>query len=314
MKKFGKLSALVALIAASAVVLSGCAPTGDTGSKTVKIGATFPVLDAFLQKVADGMQKEADAQGAELTIVAADNKVDTQLSQVENFISQGVDAILVVAVDTSAATPMTDAAKAAGIPIVYVNRNPGQAGVPYVGSQSLVSGTLEMEQLAKLAGNKGDVVIMQGEVTNEAALDRTKGCEDVAAAAGMKVVKTAAADWDRAKGQALMENWLQSGVKFDIVCANNDEMALGAINALKAAGKKLGAGGILVGGVDATADALASLEAGELATTVFQDAGGQGGGGVKAAIDLINGKAVADYVDVPYQLVTLDNINDFKGK
>lgn len=314
MKKFGKLGALVALIAASAVVLSGCAPAGDTGSKTVKIGATFPVLDAFLQKVADGMQKEADAQGAELTIVAADNKVDTQLSQVENFISQGVDAILVVAVDTSAATPMTDAAKAAGIPIVYVNRNPGQAGVPYVGSQSLVSGTLEMEQLAKLAGNKGDVVIMEGEVTNEAALDRTKGCNDVAAKAGMKVVKTAAADWDRAKGQALMENWLQSGVKFDIVCANNDEMALGAINALKAAGKKLGAGGILVGGVDATADALASLEAGELATTVFQDAGGQGGGGVKAAIDLINGKTVADYVDVPYQLVTLDNINDFKGK
>lgn len=314
MKKFGKLAALVAAIAVSAVVLSGCAPAGDTGTKTVKLGATFPVLDAFLQKVADGMQKEADAQGAELTIVAADNKVDTQLSQVENFISQGVDAILVVAVDTSAAQPMTDAAKAAGIPIVYVNRNPSQAGVPYVGSQSLVSGTLEMEQLAKLAGNKGDVVIMEGEVTNEAALDRTKGCNDVAAKYGMKVVKTAAADWDRAKGQALMENWLQSGVKFDIVCANNDEMALGAINALKAAGKKLGVGGILVGGVDATADALASLEAGELATTVFQDASGQGGGGVKAAVDLINGKKVEDYVDVPYQLVTLDNIGDFKGK
>ena len=314
MKKFGKLASLVAAIAVSAMVLTGCSAPADSGSGTIKIGATFPVLDAFLQKVADGMQKEADAQKAELTIVAADNKVDTQLSQVENFISQKVDAILVVAVDTSAAGPMTDAAKAAGIPIVYVNRNPSQAGVPYVGSQSLVSGTLEMEQLAKLAGGKGDVVIMEGEVTNEAALDRTKGCNDVAAKNGMKVVKTAAADWDRAKGQALMENWLQSGVKFDIVCANNDEMALGAILALKAAGKKLGAGGVLVGGVDATADALASLEAGELATTVFQDAGGQGGGGVKAAIDLINKKTVADYVDVPYQLVTLDNIADFKGK
>jgi inositol transport system substrate-binding protein len=91
-------------------------------------------------------------------------------------------------------------------------------------------------------------------------------------------------------------------------------MALGAINALKAAGKKLGAGGVLVGGVDATADALASLAAGEEATTVFQDAGGQGGGGVKAAIDLVNGKKVADYVDVPYQLVTLDNIAQFQGK
>jgi inositol transport system substrate-binding protein len=172
-----------------------------------------------------------------------------------------------------------------------------------------------MTQLAKLAGGKGNVVIMQGEVTNEAALDRTKGCNDIVAKnPGMKVVKTGTANWDRAQGQTLMENWLQSGVDFSIVCANNDEMALGAINALKAAGKKLGAGGILVGGVDATADALASLKAGELATTVFQDAGGQGGGGVTAALDLINGKKVSDYVDVPYQLVTLDNMADFEGK
>jgi inositol transport system substrate-binding protein len=321
MKKFSKLSGAVALIAASALVLTGCAASNtaasDSSTKTIKIGASFPVLDAFLQKVADGMTAEAKAEGADLTVVAADNKVDTQLSQVENFISQKVDAILVVAVDTSAAGPMTQAAQEAGIPLIYVNRKPADlpSGVPYVGSQSLVSGTLEMEQLAKLAGGKGNVVIMEGEVTNEAALDRTKGCNDVVAKnAGMKVVKTGTANWDRAQGQALMENWLQSGVDFSIVCANNDEMALGAINALKAAGKKLGAGGILVGGVDATADALASLKAGELATTVFQDAGGQGGGGVKAAIDLINKKTVPDYVDVPYQLVTLDNMADFEGK
>ena len=315
---FVKKGGLVALVAAAALILTGCAasPSGDTAgtAKKITIGATFPVLDAFLQKVADGMQKEADAQGATLTIVAADNKVDTQLSQVENFVSQGVDAILVVAVDTSAAGPMTDAAKAANVPIVYVNRNPSQAGVPYVGSNSLVSGQLEMAQLAKLANNKGDVVVMEGEVTNEAALDRTKGCNEEAAKAGMKVVKTGTANWDRAQGQKLMENWIQSGTKFDVVCANNDEMALGAILALKAAGKKLGAGGILVGGVDATADALASLKAGELATTVFQDASGQGGGGVTAAISLINGESVPDYVDVPYQLVTLDNIADFEGK
>jgi inositol transport system substrate-binding protein len=315
MMNFMKKGRIVAAIAATVLAFTACAPAADSGAgdDKITIGATFPVLDAFLQKVADGIQAEADAQGAELTIVAADNKVDTQLSQVENFISQGVDAILVVAVDTSAAGPMTEAAKA-GVPIVYVNRNPSQAGVPYVGSNSLVSGQLEMEQLAKLANNKGDVVIMQGEVTNEAALDRTKGCEEKAAAAGMKVVKTGTANWDRAQGQKLMENWIQSGTKFDVVCANNDEMALGAILALKAAGKKLGAGGVLVGGVDATADALASLKAGELATTVFQDASGQGAGGVKAAISLINGEKVDDYVDVPYQLVTLDNIADFEGK
>jgi len=314
MMKLKKLLGAVAAVAISALALTGCAPA-DSGSGEIKIGATFPVLDAFLQKVADGMTAEAEAQGASIDIVAADNKVDTQLSQVENFIAQGVDAILVVAVDTSAAGPMTAAAQEAGIPLVYVNRKPADlpAGVPYVGSQSLVSGTLEMEQLALLAGEKGNVVIMQGELTNEAALDRSKGCVDVVAKyPGMKVVETDTANWDRAQGQALMENWLQSGTEFTIVCANNDEMALGAILALKAAGKTLGVDGVLVGGVDATADALASLEAGELATTVFQDASGQGGGGVNAAIMLINGETVEDYVDIPYQLVTLDNIADFQ--
>jgi inositol transport system substrate-binding protein len=317
MMKLKKLMGAFAAIAISALALTGCAPAADSGSGDIKIGATFPVLDAFLQKVADGMTAEAEAQGATIDIVAADNKVDTQLSQVENFIAQGVDAILVVAVDTSAAGPMTAAAQEAGIPLIYVNRKPADlpSGVPYVGSQSLVSGTLEMEQLATLAGQKGNVVIMQGELTNEAALDRTKGCNDVVAKyPDMKVVETDTANWDRAQGQALMENWLQAGVDFNIVCANNDEMALGAILALKAAGKTLGVDGVLVGGVDATADALAALKAGDLATTVFQDAGGQGGGGVDAAIKLINGEKVDDYVDVPYQLVTLDNMADFEGK
>jgi len=320
MKKFSKLAGIVAVVAASALIVTGCSTSSATPTATThtyKIGASFPVLDAFLQKVANGITAEAKAKGATADIVAANNDVATQLSQVENFISQKVDAIIVVAVDTSSAGPMTSAAQAAKIPLIYVNRKPSDlpAGVPYVGSNSLVSGQLEMTQLAKLAGGKGNVVIMEGEVTNEAALDRTKGCNDVVAQnPGMKVVKTGTANWDRAQGQTLMENWLQSGVSFDIVCAKNDEMALGAINALKAAGKKLGTGGILVGGVDATADALAALKSGDLATTVFQDAGGQGGGGVDAALTLISGKTVSDYVDVPYQLVTLDNMAQFAGK
>lgn len=322
MKSFAIKGRFVAVLAAAALALTACAPTASTESTesaapaddTISIGATFPVLDQFLQKVADGMQASADAQGVELTIVAADNQTDTQLGQVENFIAQGVDAILVVAVDTDAAGPMTEAAAAAGIPLVYVNRRPSDlpSGVPYVGSDSLLSGLLEMEQLATLAGGKGNVVILQGDPANEAAVLRTQGCKDIVAKnPGMKVTKEAAGNWQRDKGLEIMENWLQSGDQIDIVCANNDEMALGAIQALKAAGKL---DSVLVGGVDATGDALAAMEAGELEVTVFQDASGQGGGGVDAAIKLINGETVPDYVDVPYVLVTLDNINDFKGR
>jgi len=322
MKSFKRLG-IVAGIAAVAVALTACGSASPSESasasesetaKTIKIGATFPVLDQFLQKVADGITAKAAELGADVNIVAADNKTDTQLGQVENFIAQGVDAIIVIPVDTDAAGPMTAAAQQAGIPLVYVNRRPSDlpAGVPYVGSDSLVSGTLEMEQLAKLAGGKGNVAILQGDPANEAAVLRTKGCKDVVAQnPGMKVVKEAAGMWQRDKGLSITENWLQSGTKIDVICANNDEMALGAIQALKAAGKLKDT---LVGGVDATADALAALEAGDLATTVFQDASGQGGGGVDAAVKLINGETVPDYVDVPYVLVTLDNMADFTGK
>lgn len=320
MFKFKRLGMIVGL-AVAASMLVACssseeAASTDEGSASgaIKIGATFPILDQFLQKVADGMTAKASELGVELEIVAADEKTDVQLGQVENFIAQGVNAIVVVAVDTDATGPMTSAAQAAGIPIVYVNRRPADQpdGVPYVGSDSLLSGLLEMEQLAKLAGGKGNVVILQGDPANEAAVLRTQGCKDIVAKnPGMKVIKEQAGNWRRDEGLAIMENWLQSGEKIDVVCANNDEMALGAIQALKAAGKL---DKVLVGGVDATGDALAAMEAGELEVTVFQDASGQGGGGIDAAVKLINGETVPQYVDIPYVLVTPDNIAEFKGR
>lgn len=318
--KFGLKVAAIML--AAGTVLTACstpATPGASGSApadggTKKIGVTFPILDQFLQKVADGITAEAKKQGVEVTIVAAEEKTDVQLGQVENFVSQGLDGIIVIPVDTDAADPMTQAAQAASIPLVYVNRRPSDLppGVPYVGSDSLYAGTVLMEELAKLAGGKGNVVILQGDPANEAAVLRTKGCEDVVAKnPGMTVTKKQAGNWYREKGQSIMENWLQSGDEINVVCANNDEMALGAINAIKALGKVPGKD-ILVGGVDATSDALAAMDAGELSVTVFQDASGQGGGGVDAVVKLINGETVEDVVDVPYQLVTPENIADFK--
>jgi inositol transport system substrate-binding protein len=328
---------LAGLMVAGAVILSACGGTAATEAPAatdapaateapavteapatgdINIGVAFPNSDTFLSRVQDGMKVKAEELGVTVNITDAKDDVAAQLSQVENFVSQGVSAIIVVPVDTSAAQPMADAAKAANIPLVFVNRNPSIPGVPYVGSDSLFAGQVEMEELAKLAGNKGDVVILQGQVTNEAAVLRTQGCNEKAEAAGMKVVETQEGGWDRAKAQSITENWIQSGkLKAGmVVCANNDEMALGAINALKAAGIPLTPGdGVLVGGVDATSEALASMQAGELATTVFQDAKGQGAGGVQAAVDLLNGTAVPDYVDIPYVLVTMDNINDFLG-
>jgi inositol transport system substrate-binding protein len=323
-----RVSRIAGLALVGAFVLGACTSTGASPSPAgsveatsgasaaaggdLTIGVTFPILDQFLQTVADGMEaKAAEIGGVTLNIVAAEEQTDTQLGQVENFISQGVDAIIVIPVDTDAAGPMTAAAQEAGIPLVYVNRRPSDlpTGVPYVGSDSLYAGTVEMQALAELAGGEGNVVILIGDPANEAAVLRTQGCKDVVAEnPGMTVTKEQAGNWYREEGLAIMENWIQSGDPIDVVCANNDEMALGAIEALKNADMLED---VLVGGVDATADALAAMEAGELEVTVFQDADGQGGGGVEAAVALANGESVPDLVDIPYVLVTPDNMAEY---
>lgn len=124
----------------------------------------------------------------------------------------------------------------------------------------------------------------------------------------MKVTKEQTANFNRAEGKTLMENWLSSGDKIDIIAANNDEMAIGAIQAIADAGK---AGEIMVGGVDATGEALEEMKKGTMACTVFQDAEGQGKGAATTAIELLQGKTLEQKVWIPYVLVTPENYTEF---
>jgi inositol transport system substrate-binding protein len=304
---------------AGTALLAGLTGGGVAAQEPIKVGVTFPILDQFLQTVADGMQtKAAEIGGVELNIVSAEEDTAAQLGQVENFIIDEVDAIVVIPFDTDAAGPMTAAAQEAGIPLVYVNRRPSDlptdGSVPYVGSDSLYAGTVEMETLAEMAGYTGNVVILIGDPANEAAVFRTQGCKDVVAQhEGMQVTKEQAGNWYREQGLEIMENWIQTGDQIDVVCANNDEMALGAIEALRNADLL---DQVLVGGVDATGDALAAMAAGELEVTVFQNADAQGGGGVEAAVKLVRGEPIENMVDgvidVPYELVTMENMADYQ--
>jgi inositol transport system substrate-binding protein len=157
---------------------------------------------------------------------------------------------------------------------------------------------------------------MQGELSNQAAVQRTQNYTDVINAGGCAVTVTVidqqTANWSRDQAQSLMTNWLSTGAAFDGVLANNDEMALGAIQAMKAAGIDMNA--VIVSGVDATQDALASMQAGELDITVFQNAAAQGGGALDAAVKLAAGEAVEQKVYVPFELVTPANIADYLAK
>ncbi len=128
----------------------------------------------------------------------------------------------------------------------------------------------------------------------------------------VNVIDMQTANWSRDEAQNLMTNWLSTGTAFDGVLANNDEMALGAIQAMKAAGIDMGS--VIVSGVDATQDALASMQAGELDITVFQNAAAQGGGALDAAVKLSKGEAEDQKVSIPFELVTPANIDNYLSK
>src|ERR1700689_4216578 len=128
----------------------------------------------------------------------------------------------------------------------------------------------------------------------------------------MKIVAEQTATWDRTQAQNLMTNWLSKGMKYDAVISNNDEMAIGALQAMKAAG--IDTKTAIVGGVDATQDALASMKAGDLKVTVFQDAAGQGKGAEDAALAIAAGKTVPKIVNVPFQLFSPADANKFLKK
>lgn len=283
-----------------------------------KIGVTMASFDdTFLTILRNSISDAAKKDGATVQIEDGGNDVGKQLSQVQNMIAQKVDAIIVNAVDTDATPKITKMVTAAKIPLVYVNRKPVDfdklpAGVAVVASDEKQSGTLQARQVCKLLGGKGDILVLMGELSNESARARTKDIEDVIATkecAGMKIVDKREGKWSRTQGQDITMNWLSSGAKFDAIVSNNDEMAIGAINALKAARKLTPK--TVVAGIDATPDGLAAMKSGDLKVSVYQNAAGQGAQAAAAALKLAKKQPVERFVNVPFELVTPENMSQY---
>jgi inositol transport system substrate-binding protein len=308
------------LIVAGFVSLMGTTAMADG------IGVSMALFDDnFLTVLRNGIQTQADAAGLSVQIEDAQNDVAKQLDQINNFIASGVSAIIVNPVDTSATQAMTDAAAAAGVPLVYVNRQPINVDTlpdnqAFVASNEVDSSsqgfTEQCNQWAAAGKTEVSVYVMQGELSNQAAVQRTQNYYDIMdagkCAVKVTVIDQQTANWSRDQAQSLMTNWLSTGAAFDGVLANNDEMAIGAIQAMKAAGIDMAS--VIVSGVDATQDALASMQAGELDITVFQNAAAQGGGALDAAVKLAAGEAVEQKVYVPFELVTPANIDNYLSK
>lgn len=329
MKK-GRILAVLTVVVMVLSLLAGCGGSATTADATVeastvdtnataapekkmKIGITYQNLqNEFILNIQDALRAKAEELSADIIESDGQGKAENQISQVENFISQKVDAIILNPFDKDACASAVDKAIAANIPIIVVNAivsNLDKA-TAYVGSDSVESGKIEMQYAADVMNGKGNIVIIHGPNGHSAEVDRTNGIKEILQKyPDIKIVAEQTANWDRAQGMTLMENWLQSGKKIDCVVAQNDEMGLGAYKAIEAAKKQ---NDIKVIGIDAIPDALKAVEAGQFIGTVFQDARGQGSKAVEVALMAAKGESVEKQYMIPYQLITKDNLSDFK--
>jgi inositol transport system substrate-binding protein len=288
--------------------------SAPAAGKKLKIGISYQNLqNEFIINIQDAVRAQAKKDGVDIVEADGQGKAENQISQIENFISQKVDAIILNPYDKDGCAPAVDKAVAAHIPIIVVNAQVSNLdkATAFVGSDDSEAGKIEMDYMAKLLGGKGNIVIIHGADGHSAEVGRTKGNKEVLAKnPDMKVVAEQTGNWDRAISLSLMENWLQSGKKIDAVVAQNDEEALGALKAIEAAKKDKD---IKVIGIDAIPDALKSVEDGKMVATVFQDAKGQGATSLEIAEKAAKGEKVEHNTYIPFQLVNKDNLAKFKN-
>lgn len=308
-----RYSGLVAALAVAGFLMQGCGGTGSAGSKKgLVIGVSLlNVSNEFIVMVNRAMDAKAKQLGVELIVNDAQRSAERQVQQVESFIAQKVDAIILNPCEVEASSPAVDKAMAAGIPIVNVNSETRSTPTAFVGSRDEDAGRIAMEYIAQRLGSKGEVVMMHGFMGQAGQIKRDAGAREVLAKnPGLKLIADQTAEWDRAKGMALMENWIQSyGNRINAVFAQNDEMAMGALIALEQAKRK---DKVIVVGVDAIADAIGALRDGRLDATVFQDAKGQGETAVETAVKIVRKQAYDRQAMIPFQLVTRENVAQFK--
>ncbi len=277
-------------------------PPPDEG---LTLGLSLSTLNnPFFVTLKDGAEAAAAAAGVELVVVDAQDDPAREATNIEDLIQQGVDALLVNPTDADAIVPSIQKANDAGIPVFTIDR--GASGgeiVSHIASDNVAGGRLAAEFLCDALGGSGMVVELEGIAGTSAARDRGQGFNDYMSAdcTGVEIVAKQTANFNRAEGLSVFENILQAQPEIDGVFAHNDEMILGAIEAAEAAGR---AGEIVFVGFDAVDDAVAAVEAGQLAATVAQQPSEMGRLGVEFAVGFLNGSAVESNIPVDLSLVT----------
>ncbi len=306
---------LIALVLAMLMVLSSIAMTAVAETKTYKIVALMKQnADTFVQNIADAIIARAGELGSEveLNMQDAEGDINKQLEQAETALAAGCDAVILNAVDVEGSAPIVDMFMEKGIPVIECNTltNNSESATCYVGSDDVDAGRIQAEFLKPLLKEDAKVCYMMGPIGVSPQIYRKEGIEKhLFNGSKIEVLQEQTANWKRAEAMALAENWLTAYQDLDAIICQNDDMAMGALEAVEAAGRK---DEVIVIGIDAITDALQALKDGRLDCTVFQDAAGQGAGSLDVALECAKaGTTEHEDVMIPFVLITKDNVDQF---
>lgn len=321
MKKAKKWMALLLAAVMTMAVLAGCgkqeATDGEnSGSGKLKIGVSYYALSGeYNANLKSAMQSYFDEAGladkVELSVTDAGGDANTQNSQLENMIASGVNAIILIPGDATAQAVMVEEAHAQNIPVIELctKTEAEDYRTSFVGSDDIVAGRMLMEYLGNLVDGKGDMIIFHGPTGVSAEINRHTGAQQMIKEKNwdIKVVAEKVCNWSREEAMTAMENIITSGMKFDIIFAENDEMAVGALSALKDSGLKY-----VIGGIDAIPDAVQAVADGDMDCTFFQDYITQAKTALDVAIKAASGEQVDASYDIDFVLITKENVADFQ--
>ena len=307
---------ILSLILSFAMVLTmtGCMITIDgeenlsqTNAANGTIGLSVSTQNnPFFVTLVEGAQAQAAKLGVELSVADAGDDVTKQTSDIEDLVAKGISVLIVNPVDSDAVTGAVEAAMAKGVKVISVDRAVNGVEIAcQIASDNVLGAELATQYIVDTLGEGVKVAELEGIPGASAAIERSQGFHNVADAK-LNVVAKQTANFDRTEGMSVMENILQANGDVQAVFAANDEMALGAVEAISGAGKK-----VMVVGFDATDDAIEAIKAGRMAGTIAQQPALIGSTAVDNAVKLINGETIEKSIPVEVTLVTKDNADSF---
>ncbi|WP_407370288.1 D-ribose ABC transporter substrate-binding protein [Carnobacterium sp.] len=306
---------IIGLATAAALFMAGCGaatlegenntesgPVEEKETSELVVGVSISTLNnPFFVSLEQGITDLADEQDTTVKSVDAQDDTAKQTNDIDDLIQQGVDILLINPVDSAAITPAVESANAAGIPVITIDRSSdGGEIVTLVASDNVEGGEMAAKYIEEISGTDANTVQLEGVPGASATRERGEGFTNIAEES-LNVIDSQTANFDRAEGLTVMENMLQANPDIQAVFAQNDEMALGAIEAIQSAGKT---GEIQVVGFDGTEDGIKAVEAGTLSATVAQQPNEMGKLAMQAAFDYFAGETIEEYIASPLELVT----------